>query len=617
MYSKYCTFAFIFSICIISFSAISIPEAQAGWWSDNVCCNSGSLVGNGDGNAGANLSGGSTSGSSGGSGSYIASVSTQPIPSNARYTGQQTVNGVTYDVWEYAGSGTATGPNLVSRPVTGSGSGSNGGSSSPRPATGYFDGVTPATCSVYGWAYDPDNTNQAISVHIYRDNRAGVGTFVASCTANQARADVNTVAKVPGNHGFNCVLPNTYRGTGDHTLYIHAIDINGTPNNLLQTNAKVMGCTPPPAPDVSVQNFMIARACGVNDMAVNDTCPQTNISFVVSNTGNKTIPVGTAVPYRVEYHLPTDAASSPWRLAKSGTYTGGVAVNSQSTTITQPVLNLPVGRSTLRVVVNPSPGVAGLAETNFTNNISNTVAQTYVPANVDLSFQSFAVTDTCEIDKMAGNIPCPSTKVTFVLLNKGNKTITAGMAVPYIVEYQPDGSNVWKTAVTGSFNGGIAAKSGTAGVSAKIVVAIPNLKMGSTKLRAVVNPAPRATQLNEKNFTDNSSSEITQTYVYNVGTVILTYKNEVIRYGATTSLDWSVDADYAVTCQLAGAFVGSVNRTITNIPGIKLSGTAGSAVLKNTQNFSLTCTPKTGPGIPSTVLTKSVSIEVVPSVQEI
>lgn len=616
MYLKYSVRVFLFCICLVCFGTISVPLAQAGWWSDNVCCSSGSLVGNGDGNAGANLSGG-TSGSSGGTNSYIASVSTQPIPSNARYTGQQTVNGVTYDVWEYAGSGTATGPNLVSRPVTGSNGGSNGGGSSPRPATGYFDSVTPAACSVYGWAYDPDNTNQAINVHIYRDNRAGVGTFVTSCTANQARSDVNTVAKVPGNHGFNCVLPDTYRGTGDHTLYIHAIDINGTPNNLLQTNAKVMGCAPPPAPDVSVQNFMIARACSVNDMTVNDTCPQTNISFVVRNTGNKTITAGTAVPYRVEYHLPTDTASSPWRLAKTGTYTGGVAVNSQSTTITQSVLNLPVGRSTMRVVVNPTPGVLALGETNFTNNISNTVAQTYVPANVDLSFQSFSVTDACETDVMAGNTPCPSTKVTFVLLNKGNKTITAGMAVPYVVEYQLDGSSVWKTAVTGSFTDGIAAKSGTAGVSAKIVAAVPNLKMGSTKLRAVVNPTPRAAQLNETNFTDNASSEITQTYVYEVGTVILTYKNEVIRYSATTSLQWSVDADYAVTCQLAGAFAVGVNRTLTNTPGTKISGTAGSAALKNTQNFSLTCTPKTGPGVPSTVISKSVSIEVVPSVQEI
>ncbi len=128
-----------------------------------------------------------------------------------------------------------------------------GGFNYPRPATGYFDGVNATTCSVWGWAYDPDNANTQIDVHIYKDARAGGGgTFLTSCTANTARPDVNQIIGIPGNHGFSCTLPASYVGTGIHSLWIHAIDSNGSPNNLLNTNGKVLNCAPPPAPTLSL-----------------------------------------------------------------------------------------------------------------------------------------------------------------------------------------------------------------------------------------------------------------------------------------------------------------------------------------------------------------------------
>ena len=124
-----------------------------------------------------------------------------------------------------------------------------GGFSSP--ATGYFDSANSSTCTITGWAYDPDNAAAAISVHVYQDGRAGVGMYVTSCQANQSRPDVNSIIKIPGNHGFNCTLPTSFRNTGSHALFIHAIDINGTPNNLLRTNGKTINCagvnTPPPS----------------------------------------------------------------------------------------------------------------------------------------------------------------------------------------------------------------------------------------------------------------------------------------------------------------------------------------------------------------------------------
>lgn len=128
-----------------------------------------------------------------------------------------------------SGNPTPGGPRVS--PVTGS-----------RPATGYFDSAISSSCRVTGWAYDPDNAAAVIAVHVYQDGPAGRGRFVTSCQANQSRPDVNSIIRIPGNHGFNCALPASFVNTGSHALFIHAIDINGAPNNLLRTNGKTINC---------------------------------------------------------------------------------------------------------------------------------------------------------------------------------------------------------------------------------------------------------------------------------------------------------------------------------------------------------------------------------------
>lgn len=109
-------------------------------------------------------------------------------------------------------------------------------------AVGSFDTVDANTCSVAGWAYDGDSPASSINVSIYRDGPYGSGTHVAHCTADQSRPDVNAAYGITGNHGFNCVLPSSYRGTGNHNLYIHAIDTTNTPNNVITGSPKAMSC---------------------------------------------------------------------------------------------------------------------------------------------------------------------------------------------------------------------------------------------------------------------------------------------------------------------------------------------------------------------------------------
>lgn len=173
-----------------------------------------------------------------------------------------------------------------------------------QPATGNFDNVYPSTCTVTGWAYDPDNAAASIAVHIYKDGRAGVGTFVTSCQANQLRPDVNSIIRIPGNHGFNCELPNSYRNTGNHGLFIHAIDINGTPHNLLRGNGKAMSCTgnsttvtpnPTPTPSPLATATLTGTDCVVASGL--STCAS-SMSWNIQNASNPIVRnVTTSVSY--------------------------------------------------------------------------------------------------------------------------------------------------------------------------------------------------------------------------------------------------------------------------------------------------------------------------------
>jgi len=65
---------------------------------------------------------------------------------------------------------------------------------------GYLDLAVPVSggLRLRGWAFDPDNPNAEISVAVYIDG-IGINWF----PTGQARADVNRVLNIPGNHGFD------------------------------------------------------------------------------------------------------------------------------------------------------------------------------------------------------------------------------------------------------------------------------------------------------------------------------------------------------------------------------------------------------------------------------
>lgn len=138
-------------------------------------------------------------------------------------------------------------------------------SKSSSPAIGNFERTDASSCTLTGWAFDPDSSSTSIAVHVYKDASAFAGgTIVAVCSANGYRSDVNAAYGISGSHGFSCTLPASYAGTGAHNLYVHAIDTSGSPNNVIDGSPKSLTCTPAPT-------------CGSSNGQTFTTQPTTNL----------------------------------------------------------------------------------------------------------------------------------------------------------------------------------------------------------------------------------------------------------------------------------------------------------------------------------------------------
>lgn len=102
---------------------------------------------------------------------------------------------------------------------------------------GYFDAAISNSgnkLTVRGWAFDRDNLNSKLAIHIYVGGPAGSGAPCYVVTANTSRADVNNVYPGVGNyHGFDSTI--TVSKTGNQTIYVYAINVGGGSNVLLGT----------------------------------------------------------------------------------------------------------------------------------------------------------------------------------------------------------------------------------------------------------------------------------------------------------------------------------------------------------------------------------------------
>lgn len=91
--------------------------------------------------------------------------------------------------------------------------------------------------SIYvgGWAYDPSNPSASIEIHVYVDNPGdpNAGSEGHVIYANKERGDVNSSFGISGQHGFQETIKTAK--TGQHQLYIYAINIGNGKDTLLGT----------------------------------------------------------------------------------------------------------------------------------------------------------------------------------------------------------------------------------------------------------------------------------------------------------------------------------------------------------------------------------------------
>ncbi len=101
-----------------------------------------------------------------------------------------------------------------------------------QPPEGWLD---EANCNqIRGWARDP-NTTSPISVHLYADGEAGMGTFIGATPADQLRPDLPFDDK---HHGFTFRTPESLKDGHIHYIYAYGIDDQGGTNPLLNGNPK-------------------------------------------------------------------------------------------------------------------------------------------------------------------------------------------------------------------------------------------------------------------------------------------------------------------------------------------------------------------------------------------
>lgn len=109
---------------------------------------------------------------------------------------------------------------------------------------GYFDWVkseNPSEIHLRGWAFDRDDLNANIKLHVYINN-----SHYATITADKSRSDVNNVYPgVGNNHGFEDTL--IVNKSGSLNIKVYAINVGSGSNTLVENGEKTITLTADPS----------------------------------------------------------------------------------------------------------------------------------------------------------------------------------------------------------------------------------------------------------------------------------------------------------------------------------------------------------------------------------
>ncbi|MCI9533051.1 MAG: leucine-rich repeat protein [Lachnospiraceae bacterium] len=108
-----------------------------------------------------------------------------------------------------------------------------------NPPDGYIDSVTGGKgfVKLHGWAYDPDDLSQTVSLHVYIGGTAGSGAPGYVIKADKKRTDLGAAFGVGDYHGYEDTISTSKRGLQD--VFIYAIDVASNQGNVLLGSRKV------------------------------------------------------------------------------------------------------------------------------------------------------------------------------------------------------------------------------------------------------------------------------------------------------------------------------------------------------------------------------------------
>lgn len=130
----------------------------------------------------------------------------------------------------------------------------------PASVTGNVD---VANCRrIAGWAFDKNKSASSIPVHIYVD---GVGYNTGNTAVS--RPDVNSAYGISGTHGFDWVVPDTWRDGKTHTAQIYGLSVSGTPNVLIAQRTLDACASPIGVVDAASCSAVSGWAFDMNDVA--------------------------------------------------------------------------------------------------------------------------------------------------------------------------------------------------------------------------------------------------------------------------------------------------------------------------------------------------------------
>ncbi|OGY99909.1 MAG: hypothetical protein A3C11_03230 [Candidatus Sungbacteria bacterium RIFCSPHIGHO2_02_FULL_49_12] len=160
-----------------------------------------------------------------------------------------------------------------------------------------------------GWTCDPDDYNQAITVHFYGDGPAGSGTLLGAATANLARESaVGDQCGGNANHGFSFSTPGSLKDGNEHRVYAYAINIGPATNNpLLAGSPKII----PVVSGGTIQGYKIIgntaqqNPPAAETVTLDNGSPNTGNPYFFTNVpaGNHTVKVAVPSGWSVGYTL--------------------------------------------------------------------------------------------------------------------------------------------------------------------------------------------------------------------------------------------------------------------------------------------------------------------------